>query len=621
MWEILRNLVITIVGLYTLSKVGPPAVERYFLLSIEYVAGSFHGVAPQPAPATAFTHMQTPIAAGPKSTPLQTLFVRQAGYETISTPKVATITGTSNSEGPLYRTHSGHFSQSDGLFSLYPIFGWSHRILYYLRQLLDSFLCQVAMLTTLIISCGLLKYREKMTIENLAKTHKREIVGVWEESSALTVSKDLEIASLSAQNNSQRDALDAQEVLLNAAKEEARRANEAKKLAEEQAETEIAKLKSSLTSKDDLAKAIERAESAEKSNKSLESNARKSRSDFDSALQKKENDISAHKGASEKAVEDRNTARRELKDSRTKASRDKKNISELVEQAAELEAQVKEKDAVIGRKDGLVTKLREEKQTLMKDVEQVTIERNRALRNGSNAKTRNEKLIGELQKQVTEVKNLRKVAEAKASEQEALAAKATEQQKVAEEGATQQAAREAEAEQICKAEKENTLREEANAAEVAEQLKTKDEEIAALRADAETSCGYLQRLLDTARVANEEKDILFAQAKADAQKAEAEAKETQEALRERIANLEEQHKEKSVWSDIAAPNSDLSSQDRPVDRLPDSNNRPTGHSRSKNRPAPRWEPPAEGTTKTPPEARGLPANTPTGPKAGRRGRS
>ena len=39
-----------------------------------------------------------------------------------------------------------------------------------------------------------------------------------------------------------------------------------------------------------------------------------------------------------------------------------------------------------------------------------------------------------------------------------------------------------------------------------------------------------------------------------------------------------------------------------------------------NKPVPRWEPPPNGTTKTPPEDRGLPADTPTGPKGQRRGR-
>ena len=97
----------------------------------------------------------------------------------------------------------------------------------------------------------------------------------------------------------------------------------------------IVKLHSGLMAKDKtiahreqvLAKAIKRAETAEKSNKTLESNARKSRSDFDSALQKKDNDINTHKRKSEQAIKSADVARRELKDVRIQTGKRKKKVS------------------------------------------------------------------------------------------------------------------------------------------------------------------------------------------------------------------------------------------------------------------------------------------------------
>ena len=657
MWEIVRNIIITIGTLYTLWQVGPPAVDTYFLPTIEYVAGTFHVIAPVPAPVTTFMNMQAPVAVGPRSAVVKTTFVQKAGHETMPTPETARVTDTNSSQWPFtmdrhasdsssHSTQDEYSPQSDYLnYGSSSVLEWyshitfeaGHITLHYLRQLLDSFLYQTMALSALMVSWALLRRRHKVAIERIAKLHNLEIVAIRQDSSATAVLKDLENVSLSAQIQSLRDAADVQVNLLDAAREEIQRANEGKTLAEEQSETEIAKLKSSLTDKDDiiavrdddLAKAIGRAERAENSNRLLENNARRSRSDFDSTLQKKMNELSAHERATEKALEEGNTARRELKDSRTEAGKARKKITELENQVAdfkgkhaELGVKVKEQDATIARKDKTMTSMRQENQRLAKKVEDMTAARDRVLKSGNDARVRSEKLTHELHTQLTEANNLLNVAKAEASEQEALAAEAVEQRKAAEERALQQETRAAAAEEICKIAEEKASREAVNAAEADEQLKVKDEKIAELKADSATSRSYLQRLLDTARHEIAEKDIAIAQAAADAQKAEAEAKEIQETLQERIGKLEEQHQEKLVWSsDAAAPSSSSSSlQPRPVIRLPGPDvgtERPLG--RSHGRPAPRWEPPANGKTKTPPEERGLPADTPTGPRAGRRG--
>ena len=280
--------------------------------------------------------------------------------------------------------------------------------------------------------------------------------------------------------------------------------------------------------------------------------ARKTRSDFDSALQKKDNDINTHKRASEQATKDGETACHELKEARAQAGKDKKRVVELERQladaskkTAELKAQVKEKETSIGQKDGTMTSLRDEKQKLIKKVEKMTAERDRALREGSNAKAKDKKLIGELHEQLTKANNLRQVAEAEAAEQKDQATEAAEQRKIAE------------------------------------------DKIASVKADAGSSFSYIQRQLDAATASNAVMHTTLANERAEARQVATKAKETEEALLERIAKLEEQLQEKAVPS---------------------------------TRPGPRFVPPANGKTETPPEERGLPANTPTGPKARRGGK-
>ena len=550
MMELLQKIVIGALSLYALWKVGPPVVDQYFLPTIECVAHTFHAIAAQPPPLTSFTPLQTPIAAEHAATTSKTVFVMQAGWT--SQPEGATITGVSHGQ----RSEMGN---DDGPFwNFFFSFGWcfrliseaSHTILLQLRQLLINFLYQVKLFAATFVIWNLLKHRNQMNIEYITAVHEREILGIQQESSALALARDLEIASLKAENESQKLELDSQTALL----DEARREIEKKTLVEGQSESELAKLRSSLTDRDNtiaelddsLAEVTTRAETAESSNKTLELRARKTRSDFDSTLQKKDNDINTHKRASEQAIKDGETARRELKEARAQSSKDKKWIIELEKQlsnsskkVAELEAQAKENDASIGRKDGAMTSLRDEKQKLAKKVEKVTVERDRALRDGRTAKAKDKKLIGELHEQLTEANNLRQVAEAEAAEQKDQVTEATEQRKVAE------------------------------------------NKMASVKADAGSSISYIQRRLDAATASNEKMHTALTNERAEARDAAAKAKETEAALSERIAQLEEQLREKSVPS---------------------------------TRPGPRCVPPPNGKTNTPPEERGLPANTPTGPK-------
>ena len=370
MWPAIIKAILFATGLYTMYQVGPQAVDVYFLPTIEYVAGTFHAVAPQPAPATTFMHIHAPMPAGPTLAVLKTVFVEQAGYETVSAPETATITGmndgrwrSSNGSRPSGQDRYGD-SSSHGAGYFYrfaSVFGWwgntirvaNHAVLLWFRKLLDSFLFHTIGVTALIVSWKLLDYRNQVTIKNIIALHKQKVAGIQDEMSAQAVAKDLAITSLNAQNKSLRDQLDRQET-------EARRANEAKELAKKQSETEIAQLKSQLTEKDkvmkkhdsDLAEATNRAEKAEKSNQNLENAGKKNRSDFESALRKKENHIDAKKRACDQAIADRDTARRELQEARAETSKDRKKINGLEKQVAdgqkksgELEAQVKSKDA------------------------------------------------------------------------------------------------------------------------------------------------------------------------------------------------------------------------------------------------------------------------------------
>ena len=596
MWEHVRNIGISVLSFYALFKFGPPVVDICFLPTIEYVAGTFNAIAPQPPPATTFMHMQTPTPAGNTAIVPKTAFVEQAGYETKLMNEGVTITGINQGEWPFTAYHS-HSDSSSGPFHNFRFsFDWfprviyetTHAILLHLRQLVDNFLYQVQLFTAIVISWKLLKYRSQMNMKHVTALNEAEIVEMQQEFSALAVAKDLENASLDAQNGVLKHQLEAQRSLLDQARQEL----EDKASAEEQSKSDLAKLKSRLTDRDnemadrdnDLAEASRRAETAENLNKTLENKAKKSRSDFDSALQKKENEINMHKRTSQQATKDGDTAYRELKDARAQAGQDRKRLRELerqltdsTKQIAELKAQVKAKDASIGQKDTGLTRMREERQKLVKDVENMAAERDRALKNGRDATAKDKKTIGELHVQLAEAKTSCKIAE------------------------------------------ERATKEKVNAAEAAAQLVAKDNKIASLKADAKSSSLYRQSRLDAAGTLNEELHTTLKTERAEAQQAATQARKTEEALHERIAELQERLQQNPVSSDIAATSSDASSQElsglrRPkaIVRLPSA--RPTN---TTSRPGPRVKPPAHGVTKTPPEERGLPKDTPTGPKAGR----
>lgn len=267
-------------------------------------------------------------------------------------------------------------------------------------------------------------------MESLKVLHEQNIVGTQQEISALTTMKDLEISLLIAENESQRHQLGVQISVLNEAKEEARLANKAKSSAEKQYKTNTAELNTSIMDRDEIiaerdrsvVEATERAKMAEKAKKTLEDKIRSNHSDHDSALRKKQNTVADLKRACEQATEDGNTAHREPQDARSQASKDKKKVTELKTRVAGLtkrtdepEAQVKEKTCP-SVKDGSMTNMREEKQRLVNDVKTMTAERDRASKDKSDIKAKDEQLIGELKSHVTKANNLREVAEAKASE-------------------------------------------------------------------------------------------------------------------------------------------------------------------------------------------------------------
>lgn len=71
--------------------------------------------------------------------------------------------------------------------------------------------------------------------------------------------------------------------------------------------------------------------------------------------------------------------------------------------------------------------MQEERQKLIKDIEKMTAERDRALRDGRKVKAKDEKQIGVLQAQVKKAESDRETSEAKVLEKEALAAEVAEQ--------------------------------------------------------------------------------------------------------------------------------------------------------------------------------------------------
>ena len=417
-----------VLGIWSLSIYGPPAVDHYFLPTIEFIAGSVHALAPQPPPATRYVHAQSPIPAGFTSTVFNTAFAEQTGSETKTMP--FTIYGHP-SQTWSQKTHSDPLHPRTGAFGIFSsFFDWSYRTIYEathatllrLRKLLDNFIYQIELFTAIFVSYQLLKYRSECTMKTTALQN-QEMMCAQEELSLLGMNKDSEIASLKTQQQSQKLR---EEYLL----EEARKETKARNSAEEQFKKEITEFSSKLTDKDNelaerdlsVAQATKRAETAENSNTILEKKAKTSRSDFDSHSQKKENEIEKLTQASQKAAKEEEDASRELKEARAQAGKEKKKITELEKQVTEskkktveLEAQIKENEASLSRKD-------------------------QVLKEKSDAKTKDAKLINELRAQLSKAQSLCQIAEQKASNQEASVHRVVDQRRTTEAKAPEQEA-------------------------------------------------------------------------------------------------------------------------------------------------------------------------------------
>ena len=454
---------------------APPLVDHYYLPTIEYVAGSFHALAPLPPPPTTSVPMQSPMPAAVTSTVFSTAFVKQDGFETTTMP--FTIYGY-----PSATSHSEFSDPQNGQSeSLSRFFNWFSRniseaaeaTLLCLRRLLDNSTYQVAIFTAVFLSYKLLNHRSENTIKTATAMHQEEMTGIREEHSLLDAAKDLEISLLKAQQQSQQ--LREQHLL-----EEARKDVEARNSAEERFKKELAELSSEVKGRDnqlatrdvEVAKATKRAETAENSNTILEKKAKTSRSDFDSLLRKKENEIEKLKRASREAVKEDGDAHRELKEAKAQAGKDRKKVTELEKQVteskketADLEAQLEEKEAALGRKD-------------------------KVLKERAEAKTQYSKQIDDLRARLLEANNLRRSAEEKASKQEALAATAVDDKNVAEAMAAEQRTFAAEAWQQVKASEQEALAAGAGKAgpssEALERQRAAEDQVEALRGEIAT---------------------------------------------------------------------------------------------------------------------------------------
>ena len=356
--EVLRNLLVMVLGGYLLVEYGTPIVDRHFGLTIGYVADSFLAIAPLPPPSTILGSQQPPVPIAPTPVVLKTIFVEQALQGTDSSRVRATITAINYGTGS-----RSHDDPSSLVHLVSAIFDWCAQlmcavprcIIWYLRQLLDNWVFQVSILIAPIVSWQLSKIRGQMLLERIMAVHESETAAAG----------NLLITALEARITAQGSRLTEVEAQISA-----------KTLAEVQFKSEIAGLRSELSDRDNetaglrkkLAEANSRADAAELSNKTIEKRVKAAaRSDHDSALQKKENEVNTHKNAREKAVEERDTARSELKAARAEASLDKKRIAELQKQATqsatnatESRTQLNQKNAIIGERDGMIRRLREE---------------------------------------------------------------------------------------------------------------------------------------------------------------------------------------------------------------------------------------------------------------------
>ena len=551
-FDIARNVVLAIVGSILVTIYVPPMVDPYFLPTIGYVADTFLAIAPLPPPATTSMPNQPPLAIAPTPVVLKTIFVEQDVHGTESSRMRATITAMSHDQDP------SHWGWGFSL-CLSTILGWWTHLFYdlprgilsCLRRLLDYSLVLASILIGPIVSWQLSKIRSQMTMERITAGHEMEIAAVNEQSSKTAAASNLLITALQGQ-------IEAHESLMIEVQAEVY----AKNVAEVQLKSEIASLGSKLTDRDNeiavlgdnLAEANRRAETAELSNKAIEKKAKAASSDRDSALQKKENEVATHKNARQKAAEDRDTARSELKAAKAEAAQDKKRIAKLEKKvtesatnASEFQNQLNEKDAIIGQKDGMIRRMREDATRSSKEAQK--------------AKATDRDHLRALQAQIANANKLREAAEAKASQK-------------------------------------------------AQESQAKDEKIE----DHKASCAYRERRIASLEASHEKLRAAYEQEQAEARDAATRARETEEALRTRVARLEEQIQAMSASSNVAAPtNTDASSLERSTSSQPHPIVSFPGPRR------PRYVPAANGNTFSNPEAKGLPADTPRGPKGGKGG--
>ena len=322
-----------------------------------------------------------------------------------------------------------------------------------------------------------------------------------------------------------------------------------------EAQAGLASLGSRLTDRDNeiarlgdsLAEAKTRADTAELSNKAIEKKAKTARSDLDSALQKKENEVNTHKNARAKAAEDRDTARAELKAAKAEAVQDKKQIAKLQKRAANASGLQDQ----LSEKDAIIG----QKDGIIRGMRE---EATRSSKAAQKAKATDRDHLRELQGRIANAEKLRDDAAAKASRKE-------------------------------------------------QESKAKDEKIE----DFKSSCAYRERRITSLEAAHDKLRAAYEKEQAEGRDAAAKALETEETLRKRVAELEEQIRGMSASSNVAAH---ASPQERSTSSQPNAVVVPPSGPRRA-----RYVAPANGETFSNPEAKGLPADTPRGPKGGSRG--
>ena len=465
MWTLLKNLLIGLASI-CMYKFGPRTVEHHFLPTIEGIAGRFHAISPVPPPATTFSHVQPPMAADSAFTVCRT-DMPQEPFATMSLPEYATITGIDQGQWPFSADQDEVHSASSNFFEWFTCTtGESgHFVLQKFRQVLDNFVVKFTIFAIWTVTLKLLYRRNRKHVRSIATLRDQEKFRCQQEKV-----QDLELQSLNETIESQKAQINSTQGLLAESRDEVQRAKEATIEVEKHCETKVAELQDVIAKRDtSLAETTERAKTAEKAKTSLESQARKSQSNLTSALQKKDDEINTCKGTIEDVTTQKETFQTELKDARAQISKDKKKISDLEKQVSHLTEQNAELGTQVSQKDETIKSLREKNQNS-------NTERDKARKDGRDAKSKHEKQIKDLQAQITQADTQRDAAEERVTQLETLVTNAENAYFAAEE----------------------------RAAEATEKLESKEKELETQRADSNTSIAYLQRQLDLATAQTEE---------------------------------------------------------------------------------------------------------------------